>query len=128
MSGATLGLLALGLLVAATALWFRQVRAVRIPRNRAGFLAAWGGAVLLGAIALTRDPGWVGGAAALLATLAGLLLVGLVAVSRQKVEGRTVAVGAPLPEFSGIDEHGEAFRSTDLAGHPILLKFFRGHW
>ncbi len=128
MSGAALGLLSLALVVAATVLWFRLVRAVRIPRNRAGFLATWGGAALLGAIALARDPGWVGGAAAVLAILAGLLLVVLASVSRQKVEGMEVAVGAPLPELSGIDEHGEIFRSTELAGHPFLLKFFRGHW
>ena len=38
------------------------------------------------------------------------------------------SVGTPLPEFSAIDANDAPFRSADLRGRPVLIKFFRGHW
>ena len=37
-------------------------------------------------------------------------------------------VGATIPAFDALDEHGERFDSASLEGHPVLIKFFRAHW
>jgi cytochrome oxidase Cu insertion factor (SCO1/SenC/PrrC family) len=52
----------------------------------------------------------------------------LVAISRQRVGPGAIQVGATLPDFEATDEEGQPFRLSRLAGQPILLKFFRGHW
>lgn len=36
--------------------------------------------------------------------------------------------GSPLPEFSAIDEKGNALRSTALLGAPSVVLFVRGNW
>jgi peroxiredoxin len=52
-------------------------------------------------------------------------------VRTQSAQSRNVprvAVGAPILDFTAPDEHGRPFRLSSLAGRPILLKLFRGHW
>lgn len=128
MNGTTLAFLALLLVASSVALWFRAAQRVRLPENRAGFVAAWAGGAVLGVAALVRGAGWIGALPAVLAIVAGSLLTVLVAISRQKVAPGAIAVGATLPDFTAIDENDESFEAKSLAGHPVLLKFFRGHW
>ncbi len=128
MTATALGLVAFLLVAGALVEWFRRIRGVRIPRDRRGFVACWLGGAALGAIALAQGPGWVGGLPAGLATLGGLVLSGLVAISPQRVAENAIRVGESLRDFTAPDDQGEAFPIASLAGSPILLKFFRGHW
>ena len=36
--------------------------------------------------------------------------------------------GDTIPDFTALDEFGQTFDSSALAGHPVLIKFFRAHW
>lgn len=128
VTGGGLALAGLALVGGATGLWFQRTRQVRLPANRSGFVAAWLGGTVLGAAGLASGTGWLGGLAGGVAVVGGLLLTGLVAVSRQRVGAGAVRVGDDLPDFEAPDEHGEPFRLSSLADHPVLLKFFRGHW
>jgi len=128
VTGGGLALAGLALVGGATGLWLRRTRQVRLPADRSGFVAAWLGGAVLGAAGLAAGTGWLGGLAGGVAVVGGLLLTGLVAVSRQRVGTGAVRVGDDLPDFEAPDEHGEPFRLSSLAGRPVLLKFFRGHW
>ena len=128
MSDAVLGWLALLVIVASSVEWFRRARAVALVGSRAPFVAAWALGAGAGIVALTGSPGLLGGFAAGLAAFAGLLFLGLVAISPQEVAPDAVKVGDRLRDFSAPDEHGERFALSGIEGRPILLKFFRGHW
>ena len=64
--------------------------------------------------------------------IAVVLVVGILIVLRDKVRGRPVPdqlkPGNPLPEFTAVDEDGNAVRSSQLAGAPAILLFVRGSW
>jgi hypothetical protein len=62
-----------------------------------------------------------------MASLGGVMLLGLYALRKQGA-GDAIAVGDSLPVFSALDGEGAVFESASLAGSPVLLKFFRGHW
>ena len=101
---------------------------VRLPKNRSGFVAVWLCGLALGVAALAEGVGWLGGVPAVLAVVGGVVFMFTFAISRQKVAAATIAVGATLPDFSALDENGQSFKAASLAGHPALIKFFRGHW
>lgn len=129
MSAALLGILAIVVVVASVALWFRRIHAVAIPENRSAFVAAFVLGALLGAVALYLGPPvWPVRVALWGTTAAGVFLAFTVGVSAQKVGADAIRVGAKLPAFTAIDEDGAPFDSQSLAGHPVLIKFFRGHW
>jgi len=128
VSPTVLAFAALLLLGGSVVLWFRRANDVRIPSNRALFVAAWLGSAALGVTALALGAGWLGGIAAVLATFGGCFFSFLVAISAQAVAPDALKVGAKLPEFSATDENGALFASSSLAGAPVLIKFFRGHW
>ena len=128
MSATPLALLALAIVVGSGALWFRRMYRVRIPRNRTPFVAVWLSGAGLALVALVLGAGWIGGAAAIVAIgLAGFFSF-TVAISRQVLGDDAIRVGARLPDLSAPDENGEAFALSSLAGRPVLVKFFRGHW
>ena len=107
--------------------WFRQAMRVALPENRVPFVA-WmiaGGA--LAGVGLVLDSSWLATTLAALGILGAVFVLGTVAISRQKTTG-AIAVGDTIPTFQTLDEDGEPFRSASLAGSPVLLKFFRGHW
>ena len=64
--------------------------------------------------------------------IAVVLVVGILIALRDKVRGRPVPDqlkrGNPLPEFTAVDEDGNAVRSSQLAGAPAILLFVRGSW
>jgi len=128
MSDGVLGLLALLVGTATTALWFHSALALRLPRNRSAFVVGWLAGAALGLASLFGEPGWAGGSAAVLAIAGGCFLTFTVAVSRQQVGEDAIEVGDILPDFDAPDEHGAIFEAASLAGRPVLLKFFRGHW
>jgi hypothetical protein len=128
MTGTALGFVAFALVAGSMALWFRRIQNVRIPTDRRGFVACWAGGAVLGVLALWQGAGYLGGLAAGIAVLAGTFFSVLVYVSPQKVADDAVQVGESLRAFSALDENGVDFSSAAVAGKPVLLKFFRGHW
>ena len=127
-SATILAVLAVAVLVLTTAAWFKRASQVAVPDNRLGFLISWSLATLLGAASLfSADAGWFSMILASIATLGGVMLLGLY-VLRKQGAGDTISIGARIPAFSALDEHGVAFDSASLSGSPVLLKFFRGHW
>jgi hypothetical protein len=75
-----------------------------------------------------QGAGFLGGVPAVLGLLIGVFFLFTVSISRQEVASNAIKVGAKLPDLSAPDEHGESLAFSSLAGKPILLKFFRGHW
>jgi cytochrome oxidase Cu insertion factor (SCO1/SenC/PrrC family) len=90
---------------ATVALWFRQIGQVDIPEDRTTYVIFFLSAAALGVGAFVAGVRWFGGVAAALA----------------------IIIGSFFP-FTALDENGEVFESTTLAGNPALIKFFRGHW
>ena len=128
MGAPWLGWIALLVAAGSAVAWFRWIREVRLPRNRAGMAVVWASAVGLGASALWLGAGWLGTLPAVLAIAIGGFFLFTVAISRQQVAPDAITVGGTLPEFTAPDEHGGTFESASLRGSPALLKFFRGHW
>ena len=83
---------------------------------------------MLGVAALAVGAGWLGGVPAALAILIGAFFLFTVGISRQEVAQDAIVVGATLPSFTATDENDQLFDSSSLAGSPVLIKFFRGHW
>jgi hypothetical protein len=108
--------------------WFRAMHGVRLPTNRGAFLAAFVAASGLGISALVAGEGWVVGVPAVLSIIAGALFMLTFAISRQEVAADAIRVGEILPAFTALDENGAMFNAASLRGHPVLIKFFRGHW
>ena len=123
-----LGLSALAVICVSGFLWFRAAMTVRLPENRTYFVIAWGIAVALASVALAGTPGWLGGIAATFALLAGAFVLLTVSISRQSMTSSAVGKGDRIPQFSAPDDTGALFSSVALAGTPLLIKFFRGHW
>lgn len=128
MTGTALGIAALLMVAGTFALWGQRIKHVQIPADRRGFVAGWAGGAALGIIALTQDPGWVGTVPAVIAAIGGTFFSVLVFVSPQAVGDDAIRVGESLRDFTALDKNGDEFSSTNLAGKPVLMKFFRGHW
>jgi hypothetical protein len=128
MTDTYLGFASLAVLATSLILWFRAMGRLAIPQNRAGYLASWALAAALGVTALLGGPGWLGGVPAGIGAFASLTFLLLVSISRQKLGNEAIMVGATIPDFTAVDEHGQTFDSQSLAGHPVLIKFFRAHW
>ncbi len=120
----SLGPIALAVVLVTTVLWFRRAFRVDIPRNPMPFALAWGAGGALGLLALV----FAGGGAAAGATALGFLFLYFVTTGSQRTGDDMIRVGDAIPAFSAIDADGNAFDSRELAGNPLLIKFFRGHW
>jgi hypothetical protein len=128
MTGTVLGVAALLVVAGTFALWGQRIKHVQIPADRRGFVAGWAGGAVLGIIALSQGGGWVGAVPAVIAAIAGTFFSVLVYVSPQAAGDNAIRVGETLRGFTALDENGDEFSSASLAGKPILMKFFRGHW
>ena len=129
MSANLIGISSIAILVPAVALWIRRIRTVSIPDDRKGFVAAFLVAASLGVAALVAGPPvWPIHAALWVTTAVGLFLPFSVLISAQKTGEGTIGVGQTLPAFRASDDDGALFDSETLRGHPVLIKFFRGHW
>ncbi len=128
MTDTIFGFSSLGVIVVSVGFWIRSLKRVEIPKNRGFYLATWMGAGALGVAALLGEPGWLGGIPASFSVLVTLFFLGAFAIGGQKLGDEAIHVGASIPDFTATDEHGSTFDSRSLAGHPVLIKFFRGHW
>jgi hypothetical protein len=128
VSGSVLGGLAVLLVAQAGVVWMRSIREVRTGERRALVLLAVAAGVGLGALALAREPGLLGGLAAGLAVVGGGLFLLLQALGRQARVTPAFALGRAIPDFTAPDAEGRPFTLASLRGRPFLLKFFRGHW
>jgi hypothetical protein len=128
MSGIQLAVLASSLVSVALLLWFRFMNDVALAGRRAILFATIALGIGLGAVALAREPGWIGGTLAILCIALGLLWLLLGALGRQSRQVPHLAVGQLLPAISAPDHSGAIFDLESLRGHPILIKLFRGHW
>lgn len=128
MTPTSLALGALVLALSAGIQWFRAVYKVALPTSRAGYLLMMLVTTVAATAALLMGVGWLGGIAAGVAlSIAGFFFL-TVAISKQVTGEDAIAMGDPLPHFTATDENGEQFDSQALAGNPVLIKFFRGHW
>ena len=126
--GDALGVMGFLLAVGTGALWYRKLLAVEIPRARAGFVAAFTVAAVLGIAAFAVGTGLIAGIAAGIAVALGGSMAGLRAISKQDAKVPAVRVGEPILDFTADDEDANPFALASLTGRPFLLKFFRGHW
>jgi hypothetical protein len=126
--GTVLGFVALTAALLTVVSWFRLAHQVAIPEDRTLFVVAFLGAAGLGVAALVIGPRWFGGVPAVLAIAMGGFLTFTVAISPQQVADHPIRVGDTIPVFTALDDQGDRFRSADLAGAPVLIKFFRAHW
>jgi hypothetical protein len=126
--GTRLGFAAFGVAALTMALWLRQVHAVALPDNRGVFVVFFVAAFGLGVTALVARPRWFAVLPALVAVAIGGFFPFSVSISRQEVATTGIQVGAVIPAFQALNRHGERFDSAALAGKPVLMKFFRGHW
>jgi hypothetical protein len=104
------------------------IRRVRIPRARTPYVVANAIGAVLGIAAFSVGTGGLGGSAAGLAVVGGLLFIALWAASGQTKKTPAVAVGGAVVDFAATDDEGRPFALSSLSGKPFLLKFFRGHW
>ncbi len=125
---ALLGLVAGALAIGSIVTWIRLIRAVEIGERRSAVSVVLVVALALGLLSLFGDPGFVGGSFAVLGVVVGGLYFGLLSLARQSQDAPAVAVGSPLPDFTAPDHEGRPFALASLKGHPVLMKFFRGHW
>ena len=128
MTDTLLGFASAAVIAISVALWVRAFQRVAVPENRGVFITAWIVAAALGITALFGEPGWLGGIPAGFSIFAAAFFLGAVAIGGQKVGDDAIQVGGTIPDFTATDEHGQTFNSQSLAGHPVLIKFFRGHW
>lgn len=128
MDGAVLGLASGAFILGVGARWWQRMQAVRLPADATLYVVAGALAVALGATALMRGPGVVGGIGATLALGGGLAFLALFAASGQRRTPPAVALGQPVLDLVATDDAGRPFTLAGLRGRPVLLKFFRGHW
>lgn len=126
--GTALGVLAAAAVTAGLILWWTSIQRVELAERRwvvNSLIWAGSGA---GLIALSLHPSTLGTRLAGTSIVIGVVYSVLLAISGQSKQAPIATLGAPLPEFTATDENGEVFRSADLRGSPVLIKFFRGHW
>ena len=128
MQANALGIFALLITLGAGTLWIRALRRVALPKNRAAFLFTFLLAGALGTLALVQGTGWIGGVCSGFSIFVALFFLLTVAIGKQRTGAEVIRVGDLIPAFTAVDEHGENFDSLGLAGSPVLIKFFRGHW
>ncbi|MCP5060573.1 MAG: hypothetical protein GY937_28080 [bacterium] len=128
MSATTLALLGAALLGGALYLWFRMMKEVALEGRRWISVSMVGASVLLAIAAFSGDPGLVPGILAGTTAALGAGFLFLVMLSPQSKQPPAFELGSPLPDFAAPDENGQPFAISSMAGIPVLLKFFRGHW
>jgi len=128
MSATPLALLGAALLGGSLVLWFRMLKQVALAGRRWILLSAVGAAVLLALGAFAQGAGLLVGLLAGVTALAGVGFLFLALLAPQSKQSPAVAVGEPLPDFTAPDENDQPFSLASLAGKPVLLKVFRGHW
>ena len=128
MSGLPLAFLALIAALSGVALFVKLVREVKVDEKRWLTNTLLASGAVLAIVALTREPGVVGGVVAGVVLVVAAAFFGLLALAGQSEQEPAIRVGEPFLDFTAPDHNGEPFTLSSLAGKPILMKFFRGHW
>lgn len=128
MSGTLLGIVALLLTTAAIALWIRAIKTVAVGSSRIWYIGVFVVTTCISIASFSLGSHWVGDISAGLSIFVAMFFFLTAAIGPQKVGAGALTVGSMLPPFSGNDEHGNHFDSSQLMGQPVLIKFFRGHW
>ena len=121
-------MIAFALFAGSIGLWMARMSRVALEGRRALPFAMCAGAVVVGSVALFDEPGWTGGALAVVGIAGGLVWIGLGLLAGQSRQTPRIAVGEPLPAIVALDHTGMPFDVEHLRGHPVLIKLFRGHW
>ena len=128
-TGTKIGLAAFVLALVTARYWFYLASEVALPESRVWFVVAFLLAASLGVYAFVKRTSWLGAIPPIGAIVIGLFLPFTIAVSSQSVEAnRVIAVGDTMPSFLAVDGSNNAFDSSSLNGHLVLIKFFRAHW
>lgn len=128
MIGTMLGIVALIMTAVAIALWIRAIRTVAVGSSRIWYIVVFVITTCMSIATFSLGSHWVGDVSAGLSIFVAAFFFLTAAIGPQKTHADAIEVGSMLPQFSGNDEHGEGFDSGQLAGQPVLIKFFRGHW
>lgn len=128
MSGFLLACVAAAIVVALLVVWHVFIYRVEMEQWRWPLSATAATGIALAVVALAREPGIVGGVLAGTSILLAVGFLALGALAGQSKQALAVAVGGRLLDFTAPDESGKPFALASLRGHPILIKFFRGHW
>jgi cytochrome oxidase Cu insertion factor (SCO1/SenC/PrrC family) len=84
--------------------------------------------LVLACVSIALGPGTGGMVLAVSTAVVGAVAVLLRTMMPQSTQPAAVTVGAPLLDFTALDDSGKPFEIASLKGRPILMKFFRGHW
>ncbi|MBW2243643.1 MAG: hypothetical protein JRH01_16795 [Deltaproteobacteria bacterium] len=128
MSATPLALLGAALLGGALFFWFRMMNDVALEGRRWIPLSMVGASVLLAIATFSGDAGLLANILAGTTAALGAGFLFLAVLSPQSKQRPAIELGNPLPDFAAPDENGQPFAISSVAGKPILLKFFRGHW
>ena len=128
MNGSVLGMLAVVSVFGPGIRWLQLMSRVRLPRDARGYVVANALGAACGLAAPFAGASALACVAGAVAALGGLLFLGLLAASGQRSDPPAVRVGGPIFDFVAADDAGHPFDLASLRGHPVLLKFFRGHW
>lgn len=117
------------LLVMGSTLWyFLTINREKVPVGVAPYVSALVVCGTASVAGFALGPGVATGALFALSALtsAGMLFL----VSQRKLpDGELIArVGAPMPDFTAIDGHGQPFDLQSMKGRRLMVKFFRGSW
>lgn len=106
----------------------------RVPEEPVAHSTAMAAATGLGVLGLVFTTVWGGGLPVLEVSLQVSAVLGAAGffylMGQAPLPDTTprFAVGSVLPPFSALTHEGVAFDASELRGHRVLLKFFRGHW
>lgn len=128
MPGLLLACASLAITIGAFVYWLGLIQRVAIAERRWVINAALLAGLALALAAFGHGPGTIGGILAGVSLALSTVYFGLLALAGQSTQKPVIAVGVPLPDFTAPDHEGQPFTLSSLAGHPVLLKFFRGHW
>ena len=110
-------------------LWLRVRPVERTSENLPSLLLVSATGLMIAAWEQFIEGVDAGGAVAVAILDTGIMLAYVFWYSRfGRVESGQLAVGSRLPEFTLKDADGNDLRSTDLAGAPLVLLFYRGNW
>lgn len=128
MTGLSLALVGLMLMVVVGTRWLSLTRQVRLPADARPYVVGSLTIAALGVAALLAGPGILGGMLAVVDVLGGLAFPVLYAFSGQSRTPPAVTVGGAIIDFTATDDEDRPFALAALRDAPVLLKFFRGHW
>lgn len=128
MSAMALALVSFSFMIAFVLTWQVLIRRVRIGSGQSKLHILVGLSSLFAIGTFVRTPDTLAAVLAGTSLLVCGIFVFLSSLAGQSKQMPSVTVGEPIPVFSALDQDGTPFSFASLRGHPVLIKFFRGHW